>query len=542
MQAIPEIADIIIVGGGSSGCVLAARLSEDPGLKVVLLEAGGSNHHPFLRVPAASGLALARSDFNWGYAAEPDASCAGRPAIWHAGRRLGGGGAVNGMMFIRGHRADYDSWAALGNQGWSYADLLPCFKRMETNSRGKDEYRGGAGPLHVSDIALANPLISAWVAAASQAGYEPNSDLNSGHADGVDFCQVNQHRGRRQSAADAFLDPLKARDNLTVLEEATVRRVIIREGRAEGVVVRIERQLRTIHARCGVVLCAGSVATPKLLNLSGIGPARQLQAFDIPVQVDAPEVGQNLQEHAGATIKYRVKTKTLGTDRGWMRNIAHGLNYLFRGRGPLTTSVGHAHAFVRSAPEITLPNLQLIMSAFSFDLTEGGAELSHEPVIITAVGLCRPRSRGVVRLRSGDPDDPPVIEHELLGSDIDVDDLIAGIAIARNIFAQPALAPFVVGEEVPGCDMNGAADLNRFVRESAFPMYHPSGTCRMGADETAVVDPQLRVNGVASLWVADASIMPTLPSGNTNATAMVIGERAADLISMQLGEAERRNR
>lgn len=534
MQAIPENADIIIVGGGSAGCVLAARLSENSDLKVLLLEAGGSNNHPYLRIPAASGMALSHPDFNWGYETEPDPSCADRPGIWHAGRRLGGGGAVNGMMFIRGHQADYDHWAALGNPGWSYLDLLPCFKRMETNSRGQNKVRGGEGPLQIADLALDNVLIDAWVRAATEAGYERNADLNSGWADGVDFCQVNQRRGRRHSAADAYLEPAKARSNLTVIERALVQRVTFKAGRASGVEVSLRGEQRSISATRGVVVSAGSLASPKLLSLSGIGPAQQLQELAIPVQVDAPEVGRNLQEHAGATIKYRVNAKTLGTDRGWLRNLTHGFNYLIRGRGPLTTPVGHAHAFVRSDSKLALPNLQLIMSAFSFDLTEKGAKLSGEPIIITAVGLCRPRSRGTVSLRSSDPQQPPLIEHHLLGHDEDVADLIAGLGITRNIFTQPALQPLVVDEEVPGHAVASDADLCRFVRESAFPMYHPSGTCRMGADKSAVVNPQLCVNGVSSLWVADASIMPTLPSGNTNATAMVIGERASELISQQI--------
>ena len=527
--------DVIVIGAGSAGCVIANRLTENSTRKVLLLEAGGADKHPLLRIPAASGMAIWNPQFNWMYDVEPDPSLNGRKDSWPAGRCLGGGSAINGMMFIRGHPADYDHWAALGNTGWDYAGVLPYFKKLENNERGADNWRGDQGPLWVSDGRVSSPLIDAWVVACVQAGIPRNQDLNGATREGVDLVQASQRRGWRHSTARAYLAPARRRGNLQVEVDCQVTRILVENGEAAGVECLQESETRIFRACAGVVLSAGTIASPKLLMLSGLGRGAELQRFGIPVVNDLPGVGDNLQEHPGVRITDRATQGSMGADTGPLRNLVHGINYLFRGRGPLSSAIGHAQAFVRTSREFELPNVQIIMSPFTIDFDDNGAKLNRQQTFGCAVGVMRPGYRGCIKLKSADPMDKPLIKHQLLGDEDDMRQLIDGCRLARKIVCQPAMEPFHGGELMPGDGIDSDDDWQGYIRDQAFPMYHPVGTCKMGNDPQAVVDPTLRVHGLDKLWIADGSVMPTLPSGNTNATAIMIGEKGADLISAGLG-------
>ncbi|SFV07986.1 GMC family oxidoreductase [Pseudoduganella namucuonensis] len=529
------VVDIVVIGGGSAGCVLAHRLSEDGRYSVLLLEGGASDKHPFTRVPVANIMAVQNPAFDWCYQLEPDASRGGRTEHWAAGKRLGGGSAINGMMFIRGHRHDYDAWAKAGNPGWDYASVLPYFKRLETNMGGADASRGGDGPLSVAEVAMRHPLTEAWVDAATQAGIPRSADLNGAVAEGVGYVQASQRKGWRHSTAAAYIWPVKKRANLRVELEAVASRIQVRDGRAVGVDYVQGGVLRNVSARRGVVLSAGALASPKLLMLSGIGPAAQLREHGIEVAVDSPGVGANLQDHAGVHFSCEVNVPTLNSDRSKVNGLLHGLNFLARGRGPLTSPIGHAQAFVSTRKDAPAPNLQLIMAPLAFELDDKGAiRLCEQPSISTMVSVNRPQSRGTVGLRSANPDDKPVIHHRLLGVEDDLDQLVEGLELVRKIVQQPALSKHFVGEMRPGVALQSRAQLREFARMAACCMYHPAGTCKMGDDADSVVDHRLRVRGVQGLWVADASVMPTLPAGNINATVVMIGERASDLIKEDL--------
>jgi choline dehydrogenase len=527
--------DIIIIGGGAAGCALANRLSENLDRSVLLLEAGGSDKHLFSRIPAASPMALGSTKFNWMYDVEPDASRNNKKEMWPAGRCLGGGSAINGMMFIRAHPWDFEHWREQGNPGWGYDDVLPFFKSMESNERGANDFRGGKGPQMVSEGRCTIDITETWVKAAEQAGISRSSDLNGEMPQGVDTCQFSQKNGLRHSTGHAFIWPvLSKRRNLSLQLNTVVERIITENGRATAVECLYEGQRKLIKANKGVVLSAGSIASPKLLMLSGIGDGKQLVEKGIDTVVDLPGVGQNLQEHPALDLDLRVNARTLSSDQGIFRNILHGLNFIFRRRGPLTSSIGHAHALVHSRPELKAPNIQIILTPFSFERKGENIEISKEQDMGFAIGLMRPRVRGQIRLRSAAPHDKPLIQHQLLGDDEDIKELLEGFHLARKIVQQDVFKPYLVKELFPGKHVKSDKDLEAMARSSAFPMYHPVGTCKMGKDDMGVVDHELKVKGMENLWVADASIMPTLTSGNTNATVIMIGEKAGDLIQKQI--------
>ena len=522
--------DLIVVGGGSAGAACAARLAEG-GKRVLLVEAGSAARDIRTMVPALMSGLVFKPDFDWCFMAEPDPSVGGRPGVWPAAKRLGGGSTINGMMFIRGHKWDYDHWAQLGATGWDYAGVLPYFRRLENNERGADEWRGVGGPVSVSEVRSRYDVTDRWIEAAQEAGIPRSPDLNGEQGEGVDMIQVSQRRGLRSSTAVAYLSPPP--DGVEILDRAEVLRVDIENGRAVGVTLRRDGSEQTIRAREGVVLSAGALNTPRLLMLSGIGAAAHLKEHGIEVVKDLPGVGGNLQEHSAVHLVNESSAHTLNLDARGLAGVVQVLKLICAGSGALTTAIGHAQAFVQSREELPAPNIQLAFSAFAFDITpQGNLELRPTSSITTLVGLMRPSGRGRVSLRSANPADAPKIEHQLLASEDDVEQLVEGLEIARKVVAQPAIAPFVTGEVRPGPEASSREALTGYVRAATIPMFHPVGTAKMGAasDKQAVVGPDLKLHGLEGLWVADASIMPTIPQGNTNATSIMIGEKASDLV------------
>ena len=526
-----EQADWIVVGGGSAGCALAARLAERGAGSILLLEAGGSGRHPYVLLPAASGRAIFNRRFNWMYPVEDDASRNGRPDQWPAGKCLGGGSAINGMMFVRGHPRDYDHWAELGNPGWDYASVLPLFRRLEHNEAGASPERGAGGPQHVSSNRAASPLTDAWLAACEQAGIPPNPDFNGSDREGAGPVQFSQKRGLRHSTARAYLPAGKRPTALRVQLDSVATQIVTEGRRAAAVRFRCRGRDRQAEARRGIVLCAGAIGTPKLLLLSGIGDPDALAQQGIPLTCALPGVGSNLQEHPGVRLSYGATRGSLGSEMGPLRSIVHAIRYLASGAGPISSGVGHAQAFVRTRRELDAPNVQIIMSPFTIDFEREVPAIHRGQTFGVAVGVMRPAARGRVSLRSASPTAPPKIEHELLGADEDLRQLIEGCRVAQGIVRMKAMNGLFSGLRQPGREFESDADWEKFIRREAFPMFHPVGTCRMGNDDDAVVDHRLRLRGLAGLWIADASIMPTLPAANTNATAIMIGEKAADLLT-----------
>ncbi len=524
--------DYIVVGGGSAGCVLANRLSANPARRVLLLDAGRNDRHLYTRVPAGQMYAFSRPDMNWLYMSEPDPSRGDRVDIWPAGKVIGGGSAINGMMYVRGHRSDYDHWAGLGNSGWSYADVLPYFRSAETSDVGSAESRGFDGPQSVNKVRISNPLNDAFIKAAEQAGIPYNNDLNGECQEGVGFCQASQKRGWRNSTARAFLASAMARSNLKVQLGAEVTRLVIKDGCVTGVDYRLNDKSESATAQRGVVLSAGAIASPKLMMLSGIGEVGKLADHGIESQLDLPGVGQNLQEHPVVRMSFHVRNaSTLTSDlNSPLRSLMHGLDYVFRGRGALATCIGHAQALAHTREGLEAPNAQIIFAPLSYDLTDAGPKPYRKPAVGVGIGLCRIQTQGEIRLRSSKFEDKPIIDYSLLANPDDVAQLREAMRLTRRIFSSPAMAEYVVNERLPGAELESDEQLDQHIRESSGLMYHPCGTCKMGVDEMAVVDHRLKVRGLSGLWVADASIFPTVPAGNINASCIMVGEKAAAMI------------
>lgn len=506
------------------------------GLNVTLVEAGASDKHFRSRIPALTSSIVQNPAFDWCYQVEPDASLGGRADIWPAGKLLGGGSALNGMMFIRGHRWDYDNWRELGAAGWDYESVLPYFRRMEDNERGADTWRGSGGPISVSEGRARYPITDAWIAAAERTGIE-RRDLNGEKAEGVDYVQVSQRDGTRCSSARGYLHDFKGSNRPRTLLGAQVLRVLIEQRRAVGIAYLQDGVEKTLRARHGVVISAGALNTPRLLMLSGVGPAKHLVEVGVPVVCNLEGVGGNLQDHVGTHVVNSVSAHTLNDDARGLRGAMSVLRYALSRQGALSTSIGHAQAFVRSRAGLPAPNLQLSFAAFAFDFDdEGKLVLRKNASVSTLVGLMRPSYRGRITLKSSDPMAPPAIHHQQLSSDDDVDQIIEGIAMARNILAQSPIARFVTEELRPGSMLTDSDALRSYVRAAAIPMFHPVGTARIGAatDPMAVVDPDLQVIGLDGLWVADASVFPSLPAGNTNASAIMVGDKGADHVLKSL--------
>ncbi|GAC1340706.1 MAG: GMC family oxidoreductase N-terminal domain-containing protein [Acetobacteraceae bacterium] len=522
--------DYVIVGAGSAGCVLANRLSADPAIRVLLLEAGGSDLHPYIRAPAGFIKTFQSPRFNWCYTTEPVGGADNRPIYFPRGKVLGGSSAINGSLYVRGQQRDFDAWAQLGNRGWSFDDVLPYFRRSEDRSSGADAYHGTGGPQHVSDITERHPICEAFIAGAESLGVPRNPDYNGAEQDGVAYYQRTIRHGRRHSAATGYLAPVRRRPNLRIVTGAHVLRLDVADRRAFGVTYRRGGQEHQAKAAGEVILSAGAVNSPHLLQLSGIGPAQHLHAIGIAPVHDLPGVGEGLQDHFATRVAHRVVLgRTLNERVRGPRLWWEVANWLATGQGVLSLSPAHVGAFVRSHPGLDAPDLQIVFTPASYSEGVTG-KLQPFPGMTCGVWQMRPHSRGWVRARSSDPALAPAIQPNYLAEAADRRAAIDGLRWARRLSNSAALAPYRGAETVPGSDVQTDAALLAYARACGSTVYHAIGTCRMGLDSTAVVGPDLRVHGMDGLRVVDASVMPAMVSANTNAATLMIAEKASDLI------------
>ena len=523
--------DYIVIGGGSAGCVLAARLSEDPSVSVCLLEAGPADKSVLIHCPPGFALMAQTGHANWAFQTVPQPGMNGRRGYQPRGRVLGGSSSINAMIYMRGHRADYDRWAAEDNPGWSYDELLPYFKKSEHNERGADAFHATGGPLNVMDLRSPSRLRSLFLKAAQQAGYPLNPDFNGAQQEGVGVYQVTQRNGERFSAAKAYLTPNLSRPNLTVMTEARTTRILLHDRRAVGVEVRVGGELRQLRARREVLLCAGALQSPQVLMLSGIGPGVQLQRHGIDTLHDLPGVGEQLHDHINVVqvVHAPQLTDTIGISFGGALDVIRGIFEWRRQRtGLLTTNIAEAGGFIKSRAEEPLPDLQLHFIIGK--LADHGRKTLFGHGYSCHVCLLRPISRGSVRLAGADPMAAPLIDPNFLAAHEDMDGMLRGFKQMRRILQQSALSSFGGKELSAQAAAQTDAQIEQFIRNHADTEYHPVGSCRMGQGALDVVDAQLRVHGVQGLRVVDASIMPSIVGGNTNAPVIAIAEKAADMI------------
>ena len=516
--------DYIIIGAGSAGCVLAARLSEDPGTKVLLLEAGEKDARKEIHIPLAFSK-LFKTPCDWAYYTEPESQLNNRNLYWPRGKVLGGSSSINAMIYIRGHRYDYDHWRDLGNPGWSYKDVLPLFKRSEKQENGASEYHGVNGPLCVSNLRSLNPLSHAFVEAAEQTGFAHNPDFNGESQEGFGFYQVTQSKGTRCSAAAAFLKPAMSRSNLTVRTEVQVFDIIFEGRRAAAVSFQQGTSSAQERAAREIILCAGAIGSPQLLMLSGIGPADHLHALDIPVTCDLPGVGTNLQDHPAVPVVYQCTQPISLLNAESLSGLAR---YIVFKDGMLSSNVAEAGGFVTANPDSPAPELQFHFGPGYY--VEHGFQKIKDHAFTLGPTFIRPGSRGRLTLRSSNPLDSPLIHANYFADPNDLTVMLEGLKLARKLASAKSFAPYRGTELLPGPDATDDKALLAHIAKYTETLYHPVGTCKMGNDDMAVVDSELRVRGVEGLRVVDASIMPTVPGGNTNAPTIMVAEKAADMI------------
>lgn len=516
--------DYIVVGAGSAGCVLAARLSEDPRVRVLLLEAGGDDSAREVRIPAAFSR-LFKSERDWNYSTEEEPCLNGRRLYWPRGKMLGGSSSMNAMIYIRGNPSDYDGWKNLGNDGWGWADVLPYFMKSENQERGGSPFHGAGGPMSVSDLRCVNKLTRAFVAGALETGIPANEDFNGTVQDGAGFYQVTQENGARQSAADAYLKPALRRRNLTLQTKAHATRLIIERNRAAGIEYVRNDAIQKANAESEVILAAGAVNSPQLLLLSGIGPSGETKKAGVAPREELPGVGRNLQDHPMVSVGYLCEKPVSLASAESLPNVVRWL--IFRS-GPLASNVAEGGAFVRTQANLPAPDLQILFGPAYY--VNHGLERRKEHCFGFGPTLIRPESRGSVSLRSANPFDAPAIRPNYLSTEHDVRVMVEGVRRSREIANTKAFKPYRGAELHPGSKIATTEQVADFLRANMQTLYHPVGTCKMGSDAMAVVDQRLRVRGIEGLRVADASVMPRIISGNTNAPAIMIAEKAADMI------------
>ncbi|PBB66539.1 choline dehydrogenase [Mesorhizobium sp. WSM4312] len=529
--------DFIIVGSGSAGSVLADRLSASGRFSVLVLEAGGTDRRFYVQMPLGYGKTFFDPAVNWNYKTEADPGLGGNVDHWPRGKLLGGSSSINAMVWIRGAREDFDDWRAAGNPGWGYDELLPIFKALEDNEAGADRWRGTGGPLHISDTANAvHPLTKRYLAAGQQAGLPLNPDFNGAAQEGVGTYQISTKNGRRMSAARAFLRPAMKRGNVRVETNALATRILFEGKRAIGIDYLQNGQPKTARAGREVILSAGSINSPQLMQLSGIGPAALLNGLGIPIVHANENVGANLQDHVGINYTFKGKVPTLNQIlRPWWGKLLVGMQYILTRSGPLSLSMNHGGGFFRTDPAFSRPNMQLYFQAFSTVIPKSGERpiLTPDPWPGFSIGLsnCRPSSRGAIMIRSSNPLDYPKITANAYSTNADVEEMLAAVKFVRKIASMPAMAEIIQEEVLPGPSIQSDADLITDFRKRSGTVYHPVSTCRMGPDPArAVVDPRLKVHGLEGLRVIDASIFPDNITGNTNAASVMTGWKGAELV------------